>query len=161
MIHPGNRSWVILATFILGLMLTMMPLPAWSKLYRPEWLTLILIYWCLALPQRVGVGTAWLLGLFLDVVRGAVFGQYALALTVVALIAHTFHQRIRLYPIWQQAIVVMFLIALQQLLVLWVKGIIGQAPGSWSYWFPTLTSTLLWPWVFLLLRDLRRHFKVS
>jgi rod shape-determining protein MreD len=52
------------------------------------------------------------------------------------------------------------MVALNQLLVLWVKGVIGQPPGSWLYWLPSITSMLLWPWVFLILRDLRRHFQV-
>ena len=158
---PKHRTWAIVLTFVIGLMLMMFPLPEWLIHYRPEWMTLILLYWCLALPHRVGIGSAWLIGLLLDVVRGAVLGQNAMALTVVALIATTFHQRIRLYPLWQQSIVVLVLVALQQMLVLWVKGIIGQAPGTWLYWAPSLTSMLIWPWVFLLLRDLRRHFKVS
>lgn len=156
--HHGG--WIIIASFIIALMLTMMPLPDWAELLRPEWVTLVLIYWCMALPERIGVGIAWIVGLFLDVLHGAVIGQYAMALVVVALLTLKFHQRIRLYPIWQQALLVMIFILLQQLLVLWVKGIIGQSPGTWLYWLPSLTSMLFWPWIFLLLRDLRRHFSV-
>lgn len=156
--HHGG--WIIIASFIIALMLTMMPLPDWAELFRPEWVTLVLIYWCMALPERIGVGIAWIVGLFLDVLHGAVIGQYAMALVVVALLTLKFHQRIRLYPIWQQALLVMIFVLLQQLLVLWVKGIIGQSPGTWLYWLPSLTSMLFWPWIFLLLRDLRRHFSV-
>jgi rod shape-determining protein MreD len=156
--HQGG--WIIFTSFIIALMLTMVPLPDWVELLRPEWVTLVLIYWCMALPERIGIGIAWMLGLLLDVLHGAVFGQYALALVIIALLTLKFHQRIRLYPLWQQAIVVMAFILLEQLLVLWVKGVIGQSPGTWLYWLPSLTSMLFWPWVFLLLRDLRRHYSV-
>ncbi len=156
--HSGG--WVITLSFVVALLLTMMPLPDWAANLRPEWVTLALIYWCMALPQRVGVGIAWILGLLLDVVRGSVLGQYALALAVVAFITHSIYQRLRLYPLWQQAIIVMMLVLLELLIVLWVKGIIGQTPGSWFYWLPAASSMVLWPWIFVLMRDLRRRLQV-
>lgn len=156
--HRGG--WIIVGTFILALMLTMLPLPEWAELFRPEWVAMVLIYWCMALPERIGVGIGWTLGLLLDVVKGTLLGQNALALALVAYLTLRLHQRVRIFPLWQQALFVLILVALDQMLVLWVKGVIGQPPGSWLYWLPSLTSTLLWPWVFLILRDLRRQFQV-
>lgn len=157
-IHRGGG--VIIASFVIALLLTMMPLPDWAARLRPEWVTMVLIYWCMALPERVGVGSAWLLGLLLDVVRGTVLGQYALALTAVAFVTLNAHQRLRLYPLWQQAVIAAILIAFELLLVVWIKGIIDQLPGSWDYWLPAVTSALLWPWFFVLMRDVRRRFQV-
>lgn len=159
--HQRRGGWVITATFVVGLMLTMLPLPDWAEPYRPEWITMILIYWCLALPNRIGVGVGWIMGLFLDVVRGAVLGQHALALALTAFLALHLHQRVRLYPVWQQALTVLMLVAFAQMLVLWIKGVIGQSPESWLYWAPSLVSMVLWPWVFLILRDVRRKFQVN
>lgn len=156
--HHGG--WIIAFTFVVALMLTMLPLPDWAALYRPEWVAMVLIYWCLALPDRVGVGIGWSAGLLLDVVKGALLGQHALALALVAYLTLHLHQRVRVFPLWQQSLFVLLMVALNQLLVLWVKGIIGLQPGSWLYWLPSLTSMLLWPWVFLILRDLRRSFLV-
>ncbi|MGM0593393.1 MAG: rod shape-determining protein MreD [Pseudomonadota bacterium] len=157
--HHG--SWVIALSFVLAMMLTMVPLPEWARHLRPEWVTMVLIYWCMALPERVGVGVGWLAGLFLDVIHGNVLGQYALALALVAYLTLSLHQRLRIYPLPQQALVVLLLLLLQQLLVIWIKGFLGQSPESLLYWLPSLSSTLLWPWLFLILRDLRRHFRVS
>ena len=157
--HHGGK--IIVFSFVAAFILAMLPLPDWAELFRPEWVTLVLIYWCLALPERVGVGIGWLLGLVLDVIHGSLLGQYALGLAVVAYLALQLHQRIRVYPLWQQAFTILMLTALQQMLVLWVKGVTGHSPNTWLYWLPTLTSSLLWPWTFLLLRDLRRRFKVS
>ena len=155
----GDR--LIIASFIIALMLTMLPMPNWAAPGRPEWVSLVLIYWCMALPHRIGVGIGWFMGLLLDVVQGAVLGQHALALTLVALVTVTFHLRLRLYPLRQQALFIMSMIAMQQALVLWVKGVIGEAPAGWQYWTPTFTSMVLWPWVFLLLRDARRQCGVT
>lgn len=157
----GDRrhgAWVIVMSFVAALALTILPLPVRVDVYRPEWVALVLIYWCLALPERVGIGIAWGMGLLLDVIKGALLGQHALSLAVVAYIALKLHRRIRVFPIWQQALSVLLLVALQQMLVLWIKGISGQPPWSWTYWLPSLISMLLWPWVFFALRELRWRY---
>jgi len=156
--HHGG--WIIALTFVIALMLTMLPLPDWAHVFRPEWVAMVLIYWVLALPERIGVGVGWVMGLLLDVVKGTLLGQHALALALVAYLTHHLHQRIRVFPLWQQALFVLMLVALDQMIVLWIKGIIGQSPETWLYWLPSLTSMLLWPWVFLILRDMRRKFQV-
>jgi rod shape-determining protein MreD len=160
MVHHSG-GWIIVLTFIAAMMLTMVPVPDWAESLRPEWVTMVLIYWCMALPQRVGVGVGWVAGLLLDVIHGAVLGQYAMALSLVAYLTLTLHQRMRIYPLWQQALVVLLLLLLQQLLVIWIKGFLGQSPDSLRYWIPSFTSMLLWPWMFLILRDVRRNFRVS
>ena len=157
--HRGG--WVIALSFIVAMMLTMLPLPDWAESLRPEWATMVLIYWCMALPARVGVGIGWLAGLFLDVIHGAVLGQYALALALIAYFTLSLHRRLRVYPLMQQSVIVFMLIVLQQLLITWIKGFLGLPPDSLSHWLPAVTSMLLWAWVFIILRDLRRHFRVS
>lgn len=157
--RQGGATIVI--TFIIALILTAMPLPEWARAFRPEWVALVLIYWCLALPTRVNVGLGWFMGLMVDVLHGTLLGQHALSLTVVAFVAVKLHRQIRVYPLWQQALSIFTLVALNQLLVVWVKGIIGQPPQNWLYWAPSVTSALLWPWMFIILRDIRRKFRVS
>lgn len=152
---------IIVASFIVALLLTILPLPEWLVSFRPEWVALTLIYWAMALPQRVGVLSGWGLGLLLDTLKGAVLGQHALALAIIAYLTFKVHQQVRVWPMWQQALSVMGLLLLYQLLVLWVNGIIGVKSQPWLYWLPTISSTLLWPWLYLILRDLRRHFGVK
>ncbi|NOR51631.1 MAG: rod shape-determining protein MreD [Gammaproteobacteria bacterium] len=159
--QPKHRSGIILISFAVAFALTMLPLPDWSEVGRPEWVSLVVIYWCLALPERVGVGIAWMAGLLLDVIHGAILGQYALALALLAYFTLHFYQRIRIYRIWQQATVVFMLILSEQLIIIWIKGTIGQAPESRLYWVPSLTTALLWPWIYHILRDLRRKFRVN
>jgi len=156
--HSGGS--VILVTFILALFLTVAPMPEWAGTVRPEWAALFLIYWVIALPQRIGVGIGWTLGIFVDILRGAVLGQHAFALLIVAYLALKLHQRIRVYPLWQQSLSILVLVTLYQLVLLWINGIIGKPASSWTYWLPAFTSMLMWPAVYVILRSLRRGFGV-
>lgn len=157
--HSGGT--IIFVTIIASFILSVMPLPSWLAHFRPEWVALCIVYWCLALPQRVGVGTAWVTGIFLDVLRGALLGQHALGLAIVAYLALILHQRIRVYPVWQQSTSILVLITIYQLLVLWINGVAGLSSATWTSWLPALTSMLVWPLVYVVLRALRRGFGVS
>jgi len=152
---------VILVVFLAALGLTVMPLPDWAKDFRPQWVPLALVYWSLALPQRVGVGTAWSLGIFEDVITGTLLGQHALGLSLTAFLTLRLHQRIRIFPLWQQSITVLVLLLVERLLSLWVIGATGQPTPNLWYWAPPLVGMLLWPWVFIVLRDVRRRFAVT
>jgi len=157
--HHG--SGIIVISFIIAIMLTAMPLPEWAINWRPAWVAMVLIYWCLALPHRVGIGVGWFLGILLDVLQGTLLGQNAIGLTILAFLTLKSHQRVRMYPLVQQALVICLFVLVYQLLSLWVRGIMGVPPRSWTYWMPAFTSMVLWPWLFIILRDLRRRFHVS
>ena len=157
--HHGGKA--IVASFIVALMLTTLPLPDWAAAWRPPWVTLVLIYWCLAVPERVGVGIGWLLGLLLDVMTGTLLGQHALALTLVAFIALRFHKRVRVLPLWHQGISVFLLVLLDRSIAVWVKGMQGVSTADGLALAPALASALLWPWVFIILRDVRRKYRVA
>ena len=144
-----------------ALLLTLLPLPEWARPFRPPWHTLVLIYWCLAVPQRVGVGAGWVLGIIVDVTTNTLLGQHAMALAIVAFIAVKLHQQTRLFPLWQQAVGVLLLLLLEQALAVLVMGAIHRPPPVLTDWAPPLIGMLLWPWVYIILRDLRRRFKVS
>ena len=154
----NSNTRISILTIIAAFMLAMMPLPEWAQAFRPDWVTLVLIYWTMALPGSIGVTIAWCAGLMLDITHGALLGQHALGLVLVIYIIHSQHQRLRVASLLQQAIVIFFLILVKQALVLWVSGIMGHAPDTWLYFMPSLSSALFWPWVYIILRDLRRKF---
>jgi rod shape-determining protein MreD len=149
------------ASFVVAFLLTALPLPHWAEPWRPAWVTLVLTYWCLAVPQRVGVLVGWTLGLLLDVMTGTLLGQHALSLSLVAFLALRLHLRVRVLPLWQQGLTVFVLVVFDRALSLWVTGIQGMATDAVSIWAPAATSTLLWPWLFVVLRDVRRRYRVS
>lgn len=159
--EQGSRGYgVILLTFFIACVLAVMPLPQWLLWGRPEWLALVLIYWTLALPQRVGLATALVLGVGLDALEGAVLGQNAFSLTVVVLLSLILYQRVRLYNVGQQAAVVFILVGINQLICQWVQNLQGVGADSLLFLLPAVSSALLWPVVLHVLRGVRRYYEV-
>lgn len=154
--NNSSVFFTIILTFIIAMMLMLMPLPDWAQAYRPEWLMLVLIYWCMALPNKVGIGIAWILGLCVDVIQGALLGQHAIGFAITAYIAIRFHQRVRNYPLHQQSLFVGMILLPYMSISLWILGILGEDPKSWLYWAPVVTSVLIWPWIYIVMRAIRR-----
>lgn len=158
-VHQGG--WIIFFSFVIALALVIMPLPDALEMIRPGWVAIVLIYWCMALPARVGVGIGWLAGLFTDVLHASLLGQHALTLALIAFLTLKLHQRIRVFPLWQQAVTVFVLMMFQATISLWIRGMLGESPSLWQLMLPALTTALVWPPSFILLRHVRRLYQVS
>lgn len=154
---PLGGFGVIAGSLAAALVLTVLPVPDWAEELRPQWVAMALIYWSLALPERVGVLWAWITGLVLDVTSSTVLGQHALSLSVTVWLAVALHRRIRIFPLVQQALSVWVLLLVERLLSLWVIGATGQPTPTLRYWIPTFVGMMLWPWVYAVLRDVRRR----
>lgn len=158
---PQRGGWVVFASIVVAYMLTIVPLPEWGRLARPEWAALVLIYWCMAVPHRVGVIVAWLVGLGQDAVQATLLGQHALAYAIMAYLVLRLHQRIRIYPLPQQALIVLLLLLLVHVIQAWISALVDQPTPGMAYWLPPIVGTLIWPWVFILMRGVRRRFSVQ
>lgn len=149
-----HKNWFfIFVTFLIAFILTLLPMPTWAIWLRPAWVLMILIYWGMMIPDRINVGTAWILGIFLDVLEGTLLGEHALAQTVVMYLVVRMHTRLRMFPLLQQGICIFFLVWIYQLILFCIQGFLGMLPNSWLYWSSSFTSMLLWPWVLSILRS--------
>ena len=151
-----SNNFVIWITIIVSLMLTIMPLPIGFDEFRPNWTLLVLIYWVLALPNRVNVLFAWLIGFIIDVLLGSVLGVNAFATALVVYVTANNFQKIRNFSLLQQSLIVGVFITLYHLSVFWIQRFVIDVDFSISYLKPVLTSIPMWPVVFLLLRKIRR-----
>jgi rod shape-determining protein MreD len=155
---------VIALTFVVAMVLAILPLPDSVPIelgyLRPQWVVLVLIYWVIALPDRGGILAAWSIGLIVDVLLGSLLGQHGVAFILVAYIASSLYQRLRMFSLWQQSMIVFAIVGLNQLINFWIESIVGI--GEWNLWYllSSVVSALLWPSVFLLLRYCRRQFNV-
>ncbi|MEE8234313.1 MAG: rod shape-determining protein MreD [Gammaproteobacteria bacterium] len=161
MLNKNTGGWILFISLLIAFLLTALPLPHWADDWRPAWVAMVLIYWCMALPERIGISIAWCLGLLLDVQQGALLGQNALGLAMIAYFVIQIHKRFRLFPLVQQSCLVGFIIIFYLLISSWVRGIMGIPPQTWTYWMPAISSMVLWPWLFVILRDIRRLYNVT
>ena len=115
----------------------------------------------MALPYRVGIGSAWVAGIVLDVLEGSVLGLNALGLVVIAYITLSLHQRLRMFSSLQQAGLVFAMVGINLMLNHWLLILTGQTVASGLlFLMAALTSAIIWPSVFQLLRQIRRSFDV-
>jgi rod shape-determining protein MreD len=157
----AHNGVIILLTLLVAIMASIMPLPLSVDAFRPDWVLIVLIYWCMALPGRVNIITAWVMGFLLDVLLGSVLGVHAAAMAISVFIVAENFQKIRNFSIWQQALIAGVLAALYQLVVFWLQRFLIDASFLTSYLYPVITTIVLWPWVFYLLRKVRRHFSIK
>lgn len=159
-VQPRN-GWVIWLSLLLAMLLSVSPLPEFMQVGRPLWVALVLSYWVLALPHRVGMSTAWILGLAQDVLFGTLLGQNALILILITFLVLSLHQRLRMFPMWQQSMVLIVVFGLAQLVQLWLNALTGSRPPTLAFVMPALVSALLWPWVCGILRSLHLRLNVN
>lgn len=156
-----HAVWAILLSFFLAYLLAIVPFPSWAMYYRPEWVAMVLIYWVMALPYRVGIGTAWCAGLIMDILEGTLLGLNAITLVLVAYVTRTLHLRLRRFSTLQQSGLVLALVALNLIISQWLKVVTGQAVGpNMLFLVAAVTSAIIWPLLFFLLRAMRRSFNV-
>ena len=156
-----RHRFIVILTLLIALIATIMPLPLSVDAFRPDWVLVVLIYWCLALPSRVNVISAGFVGLVLDVLLGSILGVHTAAMAIAVYIVAGNFQKIRNFSVWQQALIVGVLSALYHLIVFWMQRFLTDAVFLPSYLYPVITTIILWPWAFLLLRQIRRHFRIS
>lgn len=154
-----NRDGLVIwLSVVLGLLFSVMPLPEAMQVARPLWLAMLLAFWNLTLPHRVGMLSAWLLGLAADVLYGNLLGQNALVLTLILFMVQSLQRRLRMFPLWQQSLVLLVVFGIAQLVQLWLNALTGNRPPTLLFLLPALTSALLWPWLFVALQWARRRF---
>ena len=156
----SRNGWFVWFSLVFALLLSVAPLPTFMQVGRPLWLGLMLAYWSLAAPQRVGLTRVWLLGLAADVLYGTPLGQNALVLVLMLFMLKALHQRLRVFPVWQQCLVLLVVFGLAQLMQLWLNTLAGSRPPTLLFLFPALVSALLWPWVHTVMRLFSRRLHV-
>jgi len=150
-----DRRSVIFFTFIAAVVLTLVPLPPMLEVFRPYWVALVMIYWCLETHELITLGMAFIVGILLDLLTGSLLGLHALSLIIVVYLVTRFRARLRFFPPWQQALSVFALLINDRIILLWIVSLRGDPLPSPDFWLPPVVGTFLWPWLFLLLDRFR------
>jgi rod shape-determining protein MreD len=139
-----NKLLTIYLSLIIAFIFLLLPWSGLALRIRPDFLLLVIIFWLIRAPNLCNVGTAWFVGLFVDLATGGIFGQYALAYTITAFFAVTYQRRLVLFNHTQQLLYVFALLMISQIVILILKTFSGAESLGWSYFLPTLVGILLW-----------------
>ncbi|MFF7707036.1 rod shape-determining protein MreD [Pseudomonas sp. NPDC007930] len=156
-----NHGWIVWFTFVIGLLLSVAPMPQFMEILRPLWVALLLAFWCLQLPDKIGMTTAFVLGLAQDVLFGTLLGQNALILTLTIFLVMSLAPRLRLFHMWQQCLTLFVVLGVMQLAQLWLSALTGNRQPTLALLLPAVVSALLWPWVSYGLRGLRQRYRIN
>ncbi|TCP94990.1 rod shape-determining protein MreD [Cricetibacter osteomyelitidis] len=148
---------IILCTFIIALVMEIAPWSSFFQYFRPAWVVMVLLYWILAIPGKVSIGSAFVVGILWDLVLGSILGVHALVLSVFAYLIAVNYLVLRNLSLWQQSLLVVVFVFAIRLGIFFVELLLHSAVLNWHEMLGALTSGLLWPWLFLLLRKIRRQ----
>jgi rod shape-determining protein MreD len=150
-----RQQWVLPLSIFVALMLGLLPLPSWLQPLRPYWLALVVVYWVIEAPGRIGLGFAFAIGLLADLAFGGLLGEQALRLVIMAFIVQRFRAQLRFFPLSQQALAIGGLLLNDRVVSAAIHMALGEPQLPWSFWWAPLLGMLLWAPVFLLLDTLR------
>jgi rod shape-determining protein MreD len=145
---PVNPFFIAL-TLLVALAINMLPLGRHPA--QPDMLALVLVFWNVHQPRRVGVGVAFVFGLVMDVHQGALMGQHALAYTLLSYGAISVHRRLLWFSLAEQAVQILPLFLAAKLVSLIVRMLSGGMFPGWQLLFAPLLEAMLWPLVTALL----------
>jgi rod shape-determining protein MreD len=151
---PASNVFIALSLFV-ALLLNWVPRSGIGLALYPDFVALTLLYWCTHKPYRVGIGIAWMVGIFTDIADASLFGQHAMAYAVLAFGGIVLHRRVQMFDLRQQTLQVFPVLLLTYLAY---SAVHWQLQGyvSWTYFLGSITSCLLWAPLSLLLQTLRR-----
>jgi len=159
----GLSGRVFVAVFIsvfVALVLTVVQLPGWLFYYWPDWIAIVVAYWALVAPKRIGPYVGFIIGTLLEVLFVRKFGVMGFGLATLALVVNTTSQQLRVLSIWQQMISMGVFIGLFKLLTGWLSGMVAGFTITTEYWYSLLGTVVIWPFAFILLEELRRAARI-
>lgn len=163
--NPTRGGWLILLTLAGAMVLAVAHLPEswpqWLGWLRPAWVALVIFYWVMELPHRVGLIAAWVLGALVDVLQAEPLGLNGVILAGITYVAWRFYERLRMYSIVQQGGVAFVLVLAAEAGRALVLDVVGERGWSWGAVIPAFTSLLVWPFLAVLLTRLRLQFRVE
>lgn len=156
-----NSYKVIYLSFFVSLVAAIFPLPIMFNAFRPDWMVLVLSYWIMALPHRVNIGHAFILGLLLDLLLGSILGMHGLLFSLLAYFTSINFQRFRYFTLVQTTLLLGLFIFLAKLGLYLIASSMQEITLHRPYFWSIFTSMLIWPWFFLFMRSIRVRYKVS
>ena len=146
------KTGFIAATLVAALLLNLLPWSGHALWIKPDFVALVVLYWCIETPRKTGFLTAWLLGLTMDVADGTLFGQHALSYTILAYAGIVLHRRVRMFALTSQMLHVVTLLLMNDVIVVTVRALGGAEFPGFQYFIGSFVGGALWPFMVALFR---------
>ncbi len=147
--------WFITTSLVIAFILNLLPWGQW--VWVPDFVALVLAFWSIHEPRKIGISIAFAMGLLMDVHGATLLGEHALAYTLLSYFSITIHRRVLWFSLGMQALHVLPLLLLTQAVQLIVRFIVSAQTPSWYYFSESIICAALWPFVSgLLLAPQRR-----
>ena len=146
------RAGFIAFTLVAALLLNLLP---WSGAWlwiKPDFVVLVLLYWCVEQPRKIGFVSAWLLGLVMDVADGTLFGQHALSYSILAYAGIVLHRRVLMFSGTPQMLHVVVLLLMNDFIVITIRVLAGADFPGFQYFIGSFVGGALWPFMVALFR---------
>jgi len=148
---PVKPGFIIL-TLVAALLANLLPWSGWAMWLIPDFVALVVLYWCIEEPRKIGFLAAWSLGLLMDIAEGSLFGQHALAYSILAFAGIALHRRVQRFSLAPQILHVIPLLLFTDLVVLLVRALAGADFPGYAYFLGSFTGAALWPALYYLLK---------
>jgi len=148
---PVKPAFIVL-TLATALLVNLFPWTGFWLWAKPDFVALVVLYWCIEQPRKVGFTVAWLLGLMMDVADASLFGQHALAYSILAYAGIVLHRRVLMFTLAAQMLHVILLLLLNDLMVLVIRLLAGSDFPGYQYFIGSFVAGALWPVLSILLK---------
>ena len=160
-VQGGNRIYVAFAlSIIVAFTLKLVQVPYWLVSFWPDWIALVMVVWALQAPQKVTPLIAFIVGTMLEVLTAKSFGVVSIGLATLVFLVNLSHLQLRVLSSWQQVFLVVVLVAFSNLINLWLEGLVGGNKISVEDWYSIVGNIVVWPFINILLNEVRRAFRI-
>ena len=156
-----NLFWAVVISTSVAFVLMLIALPQSVFYFRPDWVALVVIFWALYQPERFGPVSGFIIGTLLEVLLVKNLGVFGFGLACLAFIVNSTHRQLKVLSPWQQVIIIGLFIGFYKVITGWLTGLVSDFQINAEYWYSLLGDVLIWPFVTILLNELRRFFRLS
>ncbi len=157
-----KRTLIILITFGFSVVLDTIAMPNFFEAIRPNWTTMIMIYWSIKLRNHFSIGSAWLAGMLLDISKSFVWGLHGFTFALLCYLIKLFYPRISTWTLPEQTILIPLAFIAQSLIAIWMNGILGNSTPNFVHWvMPIVVSSLFWPIINIILNEICDIFGIN
>lgn len=153
--------WAMVISTFIALVLMLIQLPQSLFYFWPDWIALVVIYWALFEPERIGPFCGFIIGTLLEVLFVRHFGVLGLGLASLAFIINSTHQQLRVLSPWQQMFLIGLFVGVFKLMTGWFSGMVSDFVITTEYWYSLWGDIIVWPFMCILLQELRRLLRLS